>query len=116
MSGIFLRGICKGVRNNERRNTQTGEVYADVYIGFDVQTPDQYGGVTVEQIEVQCAKTHIDAKLPAMYSGLKGKELIVPIWVQTWQSKDKAKYGYQLRLSGDGKPSQVSPPVAKAVG
>lgn len=103
---LFIRGICKGIRTQDRANKQTGESYKDFFLGVEVRKKGGFGEET-ETVSVRFSKAQIDAALPAIYSKLVGKDLMCPVWVRPWHSATKGSVGYELFLSDDGKPVVV---------
>lgn len=105
---LFLRGICKGIRTHERKWKDS--TFTDVFVGLDALIDDGYGGKRSEIVEAQLSQAQVDSGLIGTLNSVKGKDVLLPVWVATYASKDNVdskgypRSGYRLRVSGDGAP------------
>lgn len=116
---LTLTGLCKGYYSNTRtiRGANGESQITEHSILVMVEEPNKYGMVEEKVKEVRLSKKHMDAGMHNIWNQLKDKPISAPVFVQTWASK-AGNSGFDLWLSGDGKPlpvQQIKPaPVAAA--
>lgn len=116
---LALLGLCQGYYSNakEIRGQNGPTTITEHSILIMVEEPNKYGMVEQKIKEVRLSKKHMDGGMNNLWNQLKDKQVVVPVFVQTWASKT-GNSGYDYWLSGDGKPlplQHVKPaPVAAA--
>ncbi|WP_347506592.1 DNA-binding protein [Pseudomonas anguilliseptica] len=107
---LVLIGLCHGFNSNTR--TFNGNTFVDNQVLVEVENQNQYGIPEVKTIAVKVSKKHMEQGLNNVWNQFKGKQVSVPVFVNAWASK-AGNAGYDLILSGDGKPLNVQ--LVKAV-
>jgi hypothetical protein len=109
---LALLGLCHGYHSNQRTVGQNQ--FTDHVVLVEVEQLNQFGIPEVKTVQVKLSKKHMEQGLNNVWNQLKGKTVSVPVFVGAWASK-AGNAGFDLRLSGDGKPMNLqlaSKPVA----
>lgn len=104
---LMLQGIVLGVKSRTRIDRDTGEEIVTYKVG--IQT-DKSGGYEGEYVttDVQVTKTQMNQGVQAQYEGIRGQEVVVPVFVMPWASK-RGNAGLTFFFEGDAKPLKVEP-------
>jgi hypothetical protein len=111
---LLLLGLCHGFNSNTRTVGQN--TFTDNQVLVEVEQLNQYGIPEVKTVAVKLSKKHVEMGIGNVWNQLKGKQVSVPVFVGAWASK-AGNAGFDLWLSGDGKPmnvQQVKPLQASA--
>lgn len=101
---LVLLGLCHGFHTHTRIHGQN--TFVDNQILVEIEQQNQYGIPEVKTVAVKVSKKHMEQGINHLWDQLKGKTVSVPVFVAPWSSK-AGNAGYDLILSGDGKPEQV---------
>lgn len=107
---LALIGLCHGFNTNTRQVGQN--TFTDNQVLIEVEQTNQYGLPEVKTVAVKLSKKHMELGMNNVWNQLKGKQVSVPVFVGAWASK-AGNAGYDLWLSGDGKPLNIQ--LVKAV-
>lgn len=107
---LVLMGLCHGFNSSTRTVGQNQ--FTDNQVLVEVEQLNQYGLPEVKTIAVKLSKKHMEGGLNNAWNMQKGKQVAVPVFVGAWASK-AGNAGFDLWLSGDGKPLNVQ--AVKAV-
>lgn len=102
MQGLFLGGICLGVKRVPKTNPTTNQKFDEVYLGISIPAVGGYAG-DHETVDVRISRNQLDARLDEFYLGMKDTPIVVPVFVKVWVSRS-GNGGKDFYLSGDGKP------------
>lgn len=103
---LKIQGTVKGVKTDIIRGSQGRPDFEKHFVGFEVPKPGGFDGETIVE-RVQVSKALYDSGLIAKYEGLKGQVVEADCFINAYRTRDGA--GYQLFLSGDGKPRGIKP-------
>lgn len=117
-AGVFIVGTVLGLKGTDRKD-RNGNPMIDAHgapvkeweVGVSVPVPNGFEG-ECETISARFSSSQISSGVPALYAKAKGQQVMIPVWVQVWQSK-AGKVGHSWWLSGDGKPCAL-PSAMKA--
>lgn len=111
---LVLIGLCHGFHTNTRVHGQN--TFVDNQVLIEVEQTNQYGIAEVKTIAVKLSKRHMEQGANNVWNQHKGKQVSVPVFVGAWASKNSGNAGFDLYLSGDGKPVpvQLMKPVQQA--
>lgn len=112
---LVLLGLCHGFYSNNRTVGQN--TFTDNVVLVEVEQVNQFGINENKTVQVMLSKKQMEQGLNNVWNQLKGKTVAVPVFVSSWASKSGSSVGYDLRLSGDGKPLNLQlakPPVQAA--
>lgn len=98
---LVLIGLCHGYSKNVR--TFKDNEYTDHFLLIEIEALNRYGIAERKTEAVKLSKAMIDRGMQHVWDQLKGQQVSVPVFVGTWVSK-AGSAGYDLYLSGDGKP------------
>lgn len=94
-AGTWVVGVCRGSRVESIR---TADGPRDRHLlGIEVGVLDAWGIQKSEMVEVRISDALVRDGVPARASGLAGRHVAVPVWVQAWTGKRGA--GYSLIMS-----------------
>lgn len=113
---LVLLGLCHGYNCNTRQVGQN--TFTDHQVLIEVEQINQFGIPEVKTVAVKLSKKHMEQGLNNVWNQLKGKGVSIPVFVGAWASK-AGNAGYDLWLSGDGKPLNlqlIKQPAAAAAG
>ncbi|MNZ53305.1 hypothetical protein D3C78_711790 [compost metagenome] len=101
---LAMIGLCHGFHSNVR--TVGSNNFTDNLLLIEVETTNQYGIPEVKTEKIKLSKKHMELGVNNLWNQLKGKQVSVPVFVQAWASK-AGNAGYDLWLSGDGRPLNI---------
>lgn len=101
---LVLIGLCHGFHSNTR--TIGEKTFVDNQVLVEVQQMSQYGTPEVKTIPVKLSKRQFENGVQHVWEKLKGTQVSVPVFIGAWASK-AGNAGYDIWLSGDGKPVNV---------
>ncbi|MDG9858487.1 hypothetical protein N7403_31945 [Pseudomonas nitroreducens] len=101
---LVLLGLCHGFHSNKREFN--GNTFIDNQVLIEIEQTNRYGIAEVKTVAVKLSKAHIEQGIQHLWDQQKGKTVAVPVFVSPWASK-AGNAGYDLILSGDGKPEQL---------
>lgn len=96
---LNITGVIKGVKT-EQINGPNG-VFEKHFVGFEMPAPNGFEGETTVE-KVQVSRQQFEKGLFSTYEKLKGKRVTADVFINTFRTREGA--GYQLFLSGEGKP------------
>lgn len=109
---LTLTGLCHGYHAETR---QFGEKsFTDHLLLLEVEQLNQYGITENKTVKVKIGKGLMEQGIQHIWNQNKGKAVSVPVFVSAWASK-AGNAGYDLYLSGDGKPVPLQLATAKPV-
>ena len=91
---ILIRGKFLGARNREFTNSQGN--YNFYEIGIENSRPDGWGGSQSVQTAIRVPKKLIDSGVLNKISSLTGKNVEIPIWVDSYVGKNGAAVNFFL--------------------
>ncbi|MCY1279467.1 hypothetical protein D9M68_328010 [compost metagenome] len=101
---LILIGLCHGFHTHTREFN--GNKFVDNQVLVEIEQQNQYGIAEVKTVAVKVSKKHMEQGINHLWDQLKGKTVAVPVFVAPWASKS-GNTGFDLILSGDGKPEQI---------
>lgn len=101
---LVLIGLCHGFHSNTRKFGD--KEFTDHQVLIEVQQTSQYGTSEVKTIPVKLSKRQHENGVQHVWEKLKGTQVSVPVFIGAWASKSGSA-GYDIWLSGDGKPANV---------
>lgn len=102
---LALIGLCQGYYLNQKeiRGQNGPTTISEHSVLIMVEESNKYGIVEQKIKEIRLSKKHMEGGLNHLWDQLKGKQVSVPVFIQSWASK-AGNSGYDYWLSGDGKP------------
>ena len=100
---LFVNGKCIGVKVVPQTNRTNGETWDTYEIGVNMPKPNGFEGET-ETVSIKISKDQQKANLHELYRKLIGQDVWIPVWVRAFPIQKGVSAGYQLCVSGDGKP------------
>lgn len=111
-TGIYLKGICLGHRQQSGKAKESGNPYTLNFLGIEVMRKTAYGEQQ-EIVEVQIPKSLIDAGLLRTIQEFQTKMVEVNVYVTTYNGRNGS--GYRLNLAnGDSPIALIEKSAAKA--
>lgn len=101
---LKIQGTVMGVKTEIISGTQGKPDFEKHFVGFEVEKSGGFDGEVVVE-KVQVSRAQYNNGLMAKYENLKGQIVEVDCFVVAFRTREGA--GYQLYLSGDGKPRGV---------
>lgn len=102
---LMLKGTVLGVKSRVRVDKETGEEITTYKVGIQTHKQGGYDGEYLTT-DVQVTKTQMAQGVQAQYEGIKGQDVIVPVFVMPWASK-RGNAGLTYFFEGDAKPLKV---------
>ncbi|MDU3111041.1 DNA-binding protein [Corynebacterium sp.] len=113
---LVLIGLCQGYYSETRNvNTASGPTQITEHsVLIQVEQSNKFGMSEERIVQVRLSKKHMENGLNNAWNNQKGKQVCMPVFVQTWASK-AGNSGFDYWLSGDGMPINLQPAAPKAV-
>lgn len=90
-TGFYIIGNLRGYHCQTFTHKETGESRERHTMGIQLETPNKYGGVDTDTLDVRIDETRANASLIKMIEQLKDKRVIVSVSPKEWAFDNNRK-------------------------
>ena len=101
---LKIQGTVKGVKTEHQQGRDGKPDWEKHFVGFEVPKANGFDGEMIVE-KVQISREQYQAGIMAKYEAVRGQIVEADVFINTFATRNGA--GYQLFLSGDGKPRAI---------